>query len=377
MKESESMITGSPSKPWSETRKGRIVVLAGIAGLFVLVFWLAMKSRKMLDATTPIQTLFVPPEQLALGDIWETDRFTFTFTVYNRKQEVIHIRSLIPSCSCVSVQTGSLVLGPGSSVTVPVVLDLTQMPRTKSGIEKVARFGVSLFPHIEKSSPDGPSAPQFWTITANVHCPFAFDKPRVDFGEVWLEGEPVSQKVGVVKRADIRGLNLEYDQRILTVNLKQNSQTPNKLELEVTPRRDLKPGSYDTNIRLEGVSPDGQRVASSFKARIIALEDLHTIPNSIAGTKLVGEKICETVVIAARSQKAFEILGIEADSEIIKISAVDGILKGAPKFHVTVTAHNLGPQKHQITVRLRSVADRKSSKLTIPVYVHGIQYSGD
>jgi hypothetical protein len=375
MAENES-IASSISNTWSETRTGRIAVIAGVVVLFVLVFWLAMRSRRMLG--TLQETLYVPPEQLALGDIWETDRFSTSLTIYNSKPEVIRIRGIAPSCPCVSIQTGSLVVRPGESVTVPVVLDLTQMPRTKSSVDEVARFGVSLFPQIENSSPN--SLPRFesWTITANVHCPFAFDRPRVDFGEVWLGGQgPVSQKISIVTRADIRGVKPEYDQHIITVNLKQNTQTQNRLELEVTPRRDLKPGIYETTIKLMGTAPDGQCVASSCKARIIALDDLYTIPSAIVGTKLIGEKICETVVVAARSQKAFEILGLETDSEIIALSPAGDIGEGVPKFHASVTVHNLGIQKHHITVHLRSVLDQIPSKITIPVRVHGVQYPTD
>ena len=77
MKESESMASSSPSKPWSETRKGRIVVLTGVAALFVVVFSVAMRSRRMLSEPVP---LVVDERYLSFGEVWEDPGFGYAFT---------------------------------------------------------------------------------------------------------------------------------------------------------------------------------------------------------------------------------------------------------------------------------------------------------
>ncbi len=42
------MASNSPSKAWWETRIGRLTLIAGTMGLFLLVFWLTMRSRDMV-----------------------------------------------------------------------------------------------------------------------------------------------------------------------------------------------------------------------------------------------------------------------------------------------------------------------------------------
>jgi len=105
MAESENMAISSPSKPWSETRNGRITVAASMVGLFVLVFWLAIRSRQML---TPMPALVVEEQYLSFGEVWEDPAFVWTLPIRNATHEDIEVINFITDCTCGKIEPRSL-----------------------------------------------------------------------------------------------------------------------------------------------------------------------------------------------------------------------------------------------------------------------------
>jgi hypothetical protein len=76
-------------------------------------------------ANSSSTSLYVPPEYLDFGEVWETDRFSWTLPIQNRGQTDIHITSFGGSCSCAEVSPNNVVIAPGETREVHLTLDLT------------------------------------------------------------------------------------------------------------------------------------------------------------------------------------------------------------------------------------------------------------
>src|SRR5438105_940278 len=138
----------------------------GRALAFVLLGCGAFLAFRTLMGHSPLhnppEALAVPRNQLSLGDIWETDAFPWTLTIQNPTAHLIPVQSLAVSCSCVNVPTRSFAIEPGNSLSVPIILNLAQAPRTAPDLNQSSDFRVSLFPMLLESLP----VPRPWTVTA-------------------------------------------------------------------------------------------------------------------------------------------------------------------------------------------------------------------
>jgi hypothetical protein len=179
MAESGNMTISSSSKPWSETRNGRIAIAAGMVGLFVLVFWQAMKSRQILSEPT---ALVVDDQYISFGGVWEDPVFIWTLPIRNTTNEEIEIAGFAASCSCVKIQPSSITLPAYGTAQVRLTLNLQSAHNEPDLYGK--DFQVAIQPRISK----GAGSQVGWVVKGKIKQPFAFDPPVIDFKESLVRG---------------------------------------------------------------------------------------------------------------------------------------------------------------------------------------------
>src|SRR5579871_3793323 len=174
------MATRSPSKAWSETRKGRIAVLAALIGLFVLVFWLAMKSRQLLASEPP--SLVVDDGYLWFGEVWEDPEFVWKLPIRNTTDREIHIPGFDASCSCLKIEPSSVLIPAGATEEVRLILNLVKAQR--QGNPDGRDFTVAIHPKISRRA----ASQRAWVVHGIVKTPFSIHPPVVDFEESLTRG---------------------------------------------------------------------------------------------------------------------------------------------------------------------------------------------
>lgn len=316
--------------------------------------------------------LYVASEQLDFGDLWETDSIRRTITVQNRNRAAIRIKGFASACSCLSIESKPMVLSPEDSAQIPVSLDLEKAPRSKPNLNEASVLQVAFFPIRER---EGPIAKP-WIITGKVQHPFLFDKPRVDFGEVFLQGTArASRKLIASKNPKIRDCKIDYDKDLMELQCERARETAMQLPLEVTLKRSIPPGFHESRITLVGTDSKGQRASSACIVRFTSLADFHAIPSVvICGPRLIGEVVHETVAVASRTRTVFQIVNCATDSDAITASRrMPQETDGCSRIDVTVRVQELGPRQHHIKVHLSAPDGTRPSTVTLAVHIHGVR----
>jgi hypothetical protein len=92
--------------------------VAGIVALVVILggrWWRSYESARY--------DLQVAAKELAIGDVWLSEKLRHTLTIRNSSKEEVHITGFDTSCSCTSVAPAKLVLAPGESQGLDAVID--------------------------------------------------------------------------------------------------------------------------------------------------------------------------------------------------------------------------------------------------------------
>src|SRR5262249_52816263 len=111
-----------------ETSGGRRAWLGRGRGLALLLgacgvcSWCAVVQKGRGPDSTG---LWVSPERLNFGEVWEAEQFRWVLPVTNGSGEDIEIVNFATSCNCLSVEPRAVVIPAGQTVEVNLVLNLT------------------------------------------------------------------------------------------------------------------------------------------------------------------------------------------------------------------------------------------------------------
>lgn len=364
MAESENMAVSSPRKPWSETRKGRITAIAGVVGLFVLVFWLAMKSRQMLEAPA---ALVVDERYLSFGETWEDPVFVWKMPIRNTTDKEIDIAGFDASCSCVSIEPSAVAIAAHGTEEVRLTLNLVKAQR-QANLEG-EDFKVAIQPRIKRSA----GSQIGWVVQGKVKKPFAIESPVVDFGESLVRGELfATRSVEIICAIAGTELLASNDSPFLTVNAIRDSSDPRKHRLEINVHKNVPSGVFNYLVRLKALLPNNITASGAVSVVGRVQEDVSLQPEVLAfGAVPIGSHVNGTVLIQSRSGQKFTI------EEIVK-QQVEGVTvdlhkqqrDGSQCLIVTLVGNQLGDQVYTIHVKVKTL----QGYLNLPLQLscHGI-----
>jgi hypothetical protein len=367
MTESESVASSIPGKAWSETRRGRIAILAGMLGLFVLVFWTAMKSRGMLVATP---TLVVEEQYLSFGEVWEDPAFVWSLPIRNTTNQDITIGGFATSCSCAKIEPESLMIPGGQTKKVRLTLDLT--PKKPENLESTMReFAVHIIPyHSVQTRIDG------WTVRGRVRAALRISPRAIDFGRELVRGKPFPPKtVKIECCVPLKKISTEGSSPYMMAKLSfvADDKMSYKLEIKIRDSIVAGPFEYETKLRVDGSMMNMNIPAIKIPIRGIVEEDIHSTPVSVMfGIVPIGERIEETILLQSHSGDDFNVEAIKADSEDIIVSPVKTYEIGIKTFRVSQRAVAEGHHASKLMFVIRSERGARQLKITVPVSYHGI-----
>jgi hypothetical protein len=349
MKESASMTSSSPSKTWSETRSGRIVILVGLLGLFVLVFWMAMKSWRML--ATPA-ALVVDEQHLAFGEVWEDPAFIWTLPIHNTSNQDIMIGGFATTCSCAKIEPSSLTIRAQGTAEVRLTLNLLS---AHSEPDLTAKdFEVAVQPWINK----GVGTQAGWVVQGKVKKPFAIDPPVVDFEESLVRGQPFAPRSAVITCGqDVAELTAHCNSPFVTAKVTRDAKNPRRFRLAIQAREKIPGGPFNLLVRLAAVIPNKKEVPGMVPVVGRVLEDVSLQPELLAfGEETVGSRLQETVTLQSRSGKDFAIQEIDKGGAS-DITANLGLKRkdGSESFVVAFPVKRLGHQEYTIHVKVKTL----------------------
>lgn len=366
MTQSGSMASSHPSKPWSETGRGRIIILLGVMGLFALVFWMAMKSRRML---TPKSALVVDEQYLSFGEVWEDPAFVWTLPIRNTTNQDVEIAGFAMDCSCSRIEPSALSIPAQGKAEVRLTLDLRNRPRSHSDLER-RDFKVHIQPRLTK----GTMMLSNWMLHGKVRQPFLIEPPLVDFEDKLVRGQPfVPISVSITTRMKITELTAHSDSPILRVKAMRDTKEPNRFRLVVRPSESTAGEWFHQQIRLVALTPNKMKIFGTLLVVGRVLEDVGLQPESFSfGAQSVGVKVQGTVTLQSRSGQEFSIQAIDGEGSRSVAFHLDRRWKdGRQSYIVSCPVEQLGNQKNKIRVKVKTPQGLLNVPLQISYY--GVQ----
>ena len=348
MMESESVASNIPNKTWSETRRGRSVIIVGMVGLFVLVFWMAMKSRRMV---TPTPVLVVDEQHLSFGETWEDPAFVWTLPIRNTTNQDVEIAGFETSCNCGKIEPSSLTVPAQGTAEVRLTLNLLS---THSEPDHAGKdFKVAIQPRITK----GAGAQAGWIVQGKVKQPFAIDPPVIDFAESLVRGQPITPRsADLTCGIDVIELTSHCDSPFFKAKVTREGTEPRRFRLVVQARADMPSGFFNHQVRLTAVTPSKKEVSGAVPVVGRVIEDVGFQPEVlIFGAKPVGAMLQETVTLQSRSGQDFELKAIDTGGVEGVVIDLNGKQKdGSQSFRVSLFVEGLGHQAQTIHVKTKT-----------------------
>jgi hypothetical protein len=158
-----------------ETSMQRIKMLSlfslAVIGLGAALGWGLRHSSSFVGGGYEGTKLWIPPEALNMGTIWESDQFAWTVPIENHEAIPVEVESFGTTCNCLSIEPKSFVLQPGEQRRLALKINLT------SQVKEGGQIAVGLWAKITKEDrrPGEPLGPE-WKIAAQVRQVLKFNR---------------------------------------------------------------------------------------------------------------------------------------------------------------------------------------------------------
>jgi hypothetical protein len=308
--ESERMTNKPRKKAWSDRRSGRVIILLSFAGLFALMFWMAMRSRRTVLTNGG---LIVDNKDLNFGEILENGQNERILSIANPTSEDIQIEQFSSSCGCLSVKPEALLIPSGGSQDIRVSINVG-LESLKNGRDVSDNsIKVELIPKISHLEP---YLSHSWTIEGRIRTLFNIEPHSIDFG-ILREGERyLSKTVHLTSSVPLDKLTVVCPPDLGSAMITKSKAGENRFEIKITPSSKLPQGRFHFNVTIKPAGAHEERIPFvTIPIEGIVRGDFQLLPQDlILGATRIGQSVTEEVVIFSRTSRPYEVLRVDTVS---------------------------------------------------------------
>jgi Protein of unknown function (DUF1573) len=331
-------------------------ILATAGALWIISSGYVLFGEIWRSRRVPLPPLSIEAASLDFGSVWNSEKFEWTVPIRNASDVPINVGRLEGSCTCTLVTPSSFVLNPGEEVRVKLRYDL--FSRTRQNGDATVPFDDLLSAYM--NGDERPLAA--WHIRGFVKNAFSSKPNQLDFGDAVAEGRPYpTRTINVTCFQSCRDLEVSADEKNVAVVAKNPSGDGVHFQVAVAPGATLASGTHKFKLSLGAVLPSGERTPRvSCPVEVRILPDLQILP-SLAhfGELKVGQSHEETIVLASRSGRSFEVPKFDSASKNLEIVPVASDEAGAKVFRVRLTSSKLGSENTEAHFNIRYRDDGK------------------
>jgi len=331
-------------------------ILATAGAFWVIASGYVLLAEIWESRKAPLPPLSIEAASLDFGSVWNSEKFEWAVPIRNASAFPIDVGRLEGSCTCTSVSPSSFVLKPSEEVRVTLRYNL--FSRTRQNSDATVPFDDLLSAFV--SGDERPLAR--WHIRGLVKNAFICKPTQLDFGDTLVAGRAYPARgIDVTCFQPCRDLVVSADERNVAVVAKNPSGDGLHFQVAVALGTTLESGTHKFKLSLGAVLASGERtpcVSIPVEARI--LPDLQIFP-SLAhfGDLMVGQSREETIVLASRSGRSFDVPNVDAASKNLEIIPVASDDAGSKVFRVRLTSSKLGSENTQARFKIRYRGDGK------------------
>lgn len=345
----------------------RILLLALVASSFAVAAGARVGRWPARSTSANHQAeLVIEPQDLDLGEVWETDRFIQKVTIHNHSPEPVRVTTLGSSCSCVTPGSVSETIGPGQLREVPVELDL----RLAGTFEQPREIHNVKFPLPLRIDP--PRAGPPWVLSGRIRSAITLPIREVDLGRTPVDAPPRPRTIPIRVLTFLSQFVASVDNPAVVARL-SSTDRPREWELVIGPASGLSVGRYSATVTLHPVLPSGApvppvRVPVAFDLLADVQPDTGVV---VYGPQSLGKVIEERITLTSLSGSPFRVdewvVERPADTTIDRTNHVGPSQTFVCRQHVRAAGH----QATRVIFR-GSEAGGKPFTVTVEFRYHGL-----
>lgn len=270
-------------------------------------------------------TISGPPGPIDLGEIWGRNTVDVELPLTNPGNEPLRC-DLSTSCNCMNVEPSALLLEPGETATVKLII---RLPQPQGGRPEPFRATVLAQVHEQ-------SVRNSWEIVGTARSVFEPEPRRVDFGnDLRVQGEPVQRTLLVKSASPLEGLTADIEDASFNCVVTPLDGARQSFQIDVEPKPALLQthGAFSAQMRLLASTCDGTPLPPTLVDISGTVEhDVSAEPASaFLGARSVGDGIRHTVVLSSHRGEAFVVDQITTSSDNISVSEVNSPRHESPE----------------------------------------------
>jgi hypothetical protein len=331
-------------------RRSRYLCCAMLAllgtSIFCYCLWSSAKNVHLEN-----EGLSIGEEYLQLGQVWETDSYSWAVLVQNHSAKRIDVLDVASSCVCTAIIPRSFSLESGETKTVTLTVDFTKTDEPN--------FRVKIIPQIKDSDIEQAG----WKISAVVRKAVVADPKVVSFVEPLCRGFPYASRTVTMKtNIAVRRLAATYPQDRLRVRI---CGTGANYQIEVTPLDILPLGPFEYAVNLHAETETGELIAlPKLPVTGWVTEPIFVSPERVLfGSRNINDAGVDTVRLGSRTDGAFSVIGVDIDTPDIQVSPG----RGKSEFRIASRFSKTGSVSN--TVFFRVIPEGKVEVVRLPLQV--------
>lgn len=329
-----------------------VLVAAGL-------FWVGTSVYVLLAETWLVREPAGPPltakaAALDFGSVWNSDEFKWTVPLENASRFPIEISRLAGSCSCTAVDPPSLVIKPGEQVNAHLTYNLVFRTRSNGNGPSVPFEDTLSAFGLDDSHPIA-----VWHIRGTVKNAFFVKPDQMDFGDSVVEGQThPPRRFDVTCYERCRALVASVDEHLAAAVVTSTSGDGLHFQVQVAPSPTLDLGVHKFRVALRAVLPSGEETPPiSMLVEANVLQDVEVLPPLVHfGDMKLGERRAETISLASRTGRAFEIVDYKSSSKGLVVLAVNLNESPTKQFRVQLCSSKQGREDSEIRFKIRYAA---------------------
>jgi hypothetical protein len=310
--------------------------------------------------------LYIPPESLAFGNVWEQPDFVLSVPISNKSKRPIDVH-FSSACSCAAIKPSNLKLQAGETSIIGLSLNLFNRDQSP---ESGGIFQSSIIADYDQ---DGSPSQAKWAVQGSLSALWALPRFSIDFGQrSVLEQSLPPFRVKLSSHQPLRDIWVRSTNPNVKVEILEEPSPSDEIFLIVTPMN-LHAGPITGSIILDYVSPFSNRdrpLSLPFAGMIV--DDVQP-PNSriLFGVHAVGSITMEQVSLKSLSGTPFDVVGIGSMSKGISATPTGpASADGSHVYSIHQRIVSTGDHATTLTFHIRSKKG-ESTYVTIPGWYFG------
>lgn len=216
----------------------------------------ALGLRQQEQRTPPptVRGLYIEPQTLDLGEVWETPQHTFRLTIQNFGKAAQLISGFQTTCGCLQLDPSEQTIASGDKAEFTCKLNLMRRLPHQLGL---ARRPVSV--HLDPVFKGDSAATRGWEVKGVALSRASISTAELAFEDRCAhEGPRVWQKARATAHVPLKSLQASVVPKSAAIRIEKSAANPEEFLIFVSPNPSLPVGQFQFEVQLQALSVEDE-----------------------------------------------------------------------------------------------------------------------